>query len=148
MKLQGISDKGIGRIARVIKSQDLGEPDYGDSLNPEEVKRVLKQANAEWTSEGWVIEGGLDLSELNITRLPKIKLVNGYFLCYHNKLESLDGSPKEVGGDFYCSDNQLEFLDGAPREVGRDFGCSYNPGNFTEEDVREVCGVGGEVITG
>ncbi len=165
MKLQGIPEKGISRIARSMKSQDLGEPDYGEG-NPEEVKKAL--VGAEWTSEGWVFKNSISLSFLNLTKLPLIKSVGGSFYCDGNSLISLEGAPKEVGGDFYCSENdltslegtpkeisgdfycgsnQLISLEGAPKSVGWNFYCENNPGDFTEKDVREICYIGGEVYT-
>ncbi len=81
MKLQGISDKGISRIARSMKSQDLGEPDYGEAVEEdwgnegdslERVRKRFEEAGAEWTPEGWTSSKRLDLSNLRLTRLPKI----------------------------------------------------------------------------
>jgi hypothetical protein len=95
-------------------------------------------------------KGDLDLSYLNLTKLPEIlkdisvdrnfdcshnnltslencpKTVGGSFYCGHNKLTSLDGATEYVGSSFYCSYNNLTSLTGAPKSVGRDFGCSYN----------------------
>ncbi len=88
------------------------------------IKRVLKQANAEWTSEGWVVEYSLGLSGLNITKLPKIKSVGNYFSCSGNQLTSLDGVPEKVDGSFHCKNNL---------------------GKFTEEDVIDVCDVSGKI---
>ncbi len=172
MKLQGISEKGISRIARVMKSQDLGEPDYGEHGKgyEEYIKESFEKAGAEWTSEGWVVEGDLDLSRRALYKLPKFKFIGGDFICYFNSFESLEGAPREVGGDFICyshvgslksfngapeiiggdfdcSYNNLTSLEGAPREVGGDFICKGNKIDFTEEDVRSVCNVGGQVIT-
>lgn len=124
MKLKGISEDGIRRIASVVGQQ---EPDYGEGGNVERLERIFRSItiNAEWTSEGWVVDGDLNFTDLEITRLPKIKSINGHFSCAHNELTSLEGAPQEVSGDFYCYDN---------------------PGNFTEKDVRAVCDVGGEII--
>ncbi len=172
MKLQGISEKGISRIARLMKSQDLGEPDYGEG-NPDKVKYILEEAGAEWTPEGWVVGDGhvwfLNLGGLGLTRLPRFKSINISFVCKNNQLTSLEGAPREVGGDFNCSNNNLTSLEGSPREVGEDFSCSNNnltslegsprevgedfscknnPGNFTEEDVRAVSNVSGTIYAG
>jgi Leucine-rich repeat (LRR) protein len=95
-------------------------------------------------------KGDLDLSDLNLTKLPEIlknisvdrdffcgnnnltslencpKTVGGSFYCGHNKLTSLDGATEYVGGSFYCSYNNLTSLTGAPKFVGENFGCNYN----------------------
>ena len=55
------------------------------------------------------------------------KVIGGYFNCGYNQLTTLEGAPKEVGGDFFCGNNQLTTLEVAPKEVGGDFDCSYNP---------------------
>ncbi len=125
MKLKGISDKGISRIARVIKSQDLGEPDYGEG-NIRKIKKDLRESRAIWTSEGWVTEIYLILDDDDLIRLPLIKSVGSSFNCSDNQLVSLEGSPKEVGGNFRCYNNQLVSLEGAPKEVGGTFWCSEN----------------------
>ncbi len=198
MKLKGISDKGISRIARSMKSQDLGGPDYEEfefsQAEPEKykrqekreleqqnrdinkwgdastvinsIKKIFKKAKAEWTDDGWIVEGDLYLYKLGLTKLPMIKFVGGSFDCRNNNLTSLEGGPEEVGGgfscidnelvslegtplvingDFDCSWNQLTSLEGGPEEVYGDFWCSNNPVEFTEEDVRTVCNVSGKI---
>jgi hypothetical protein len=114
-------------------------------------------------------KGDLDLSDLNLTKLPEIlknisvgrdffcgtnnltslencpKTVGGSFYCGHNKLTSLEGSPKSVGGSFYCSFNNLKSLTGAPKFVGGVFSCGFNEIKFTEQQVRAVCNVKGDI---
>ena len=114
-------------------------------------------------------KGDLDLSDLNLTKLPEIlkdisvdgdffcngnnltslegapKTVNGDFGCGHNKLTSLEGSPKSVGGSFYCGFNNLTSLTGAPKFVGGVFSCGFNEIKFTEQQVRAVCNVKGDI---
>ena len=114
-------------------------------------------------------KGDLDLSDLNLTKLPEIlknisvgrdffcgtnnltslencpKTVGGSFYCGHNKLTSLDGAPKTVGGSFYCSFNNLKSLTGAPKFVGGVFSCGFNEIKFTEQQVRAVCNVKGDI---
>ncbi len=166
MKLKGISEKGISRIARSMKSQDLGEPDYGEG-NPEGAKKALEESGAEWTPEGWAVEEDLYFWDLGLTRLPLVssvggsfycngnqlvslngspKVVGGYFYCFENQLTSLEGAPREVEVDFFCHDNQLVSLEGAPEKVGEDFSCYGNSVEFTKEDVEAVCNVGGNIM--
>jgi len=114
-------------------------------------------------------KGDLDLSDLNLTKLPEIlkdisvgrdffcgtnnltslencpKTVGGSFYCGHNKLTSLDGAPETVGGSFYCSFNNLTSLTGAPKFVGGVFSCGFNEIKFTEQQVRAVCNVKGDI---
>ena len=114
-------------------------------------------------------KGDLDLSDLNLTKLPEIlknisvgrdffcgtnnltslencpKTVGGSFYCGHNKLTSLDGATEYVGGSFYCSFNNLKSLTGAPKFVGGVFSCGFNEIKFTEEQVRAVCNVKGDI---
>ena len=114
-------------------------------------------------------KGDLDLSDLNLTKLPEIlknisvgrdffcgtnnltslencpKTVGGNFFCGHNKLTSLKGAPSSVGGSFYCSFNYLTSLTGAPKFVGGVFSCGFNEIKFTEEQVRAVCNVKGDI---
>ena len=114
-------------------------------------------------------KGDLDLSDLNLTKLPEIlknisvgrdffcgtnnltslencpKTVGGSFYCGHNKLTSLEGSPKSVGGSFYCGFNNLTSLTGAPKFVGGVFSCGFNEIKFTEQQVRAVCNVKGDI---
>ena len=114
-------------------------------------------------------KGDLDLSDLNLTKLPEIlkdisvdgdffcgtnnltslencpKTVGGNFYCGHNKLTSLQGATEYVGGSFYCSFNNLKSLTGAPKFVGGVFSCGFNEIKFTEQQVRSVCNVKGDI---
>jgi uncharacterized protein YbcI len=125
MRLRGITDNGFNRMAKYITAQST-EPDYGDGTTPHFVKMSLEKANAEWTPEGWVINGDLNMMTCNLTRLPLIKSIEGNLNININNLTFLDGSPKEVGGSFDCSSNQLTSLEGAPQTVGSSFNCSRN----------------------
>ena len=66
-------------------------------------------------TEGFVIEGDLDLSNMNLTKLPDLSkvIINGNFNCANNNLASLKGAPKEVRGSFYCYNNYLSNLKGS-----------------------------------
>jgi hypothetical protein len=52
--------------------------------------------------------------------------ISGDFLCYSNKLTSLEGAPSSVGGHFWCHENKLTSLEGAPSSVGGHFWCYDN----------------------
>jgi hypothetical protein len=74
-------------------------------------------------------KGDLDLSDLNLTKLPEILKnisVGRDFFCGTNNLTSLENCPKTVGGSFYCGHNKLTSLDGATEYVGGSFYCSFN----------------------
>lgn len=123
MRLKGITEDGIHRLARVVGQQ---EPDYGDSSSPEVVQQKLDDARARWTSEGWVADADLDLSGCGLTRLPLIKYVDGSFYCWMNDLTSLEGAPQKIGGDFDCSGNSITSLNGGPLKVGGTYSCNSN----------------------
>ena len=113
------------------------------------------------------VEGNVDLSYMNLTKLPmKFGKISGSFTCVNNELTNLEGGPREVGGGFYCSynklislvggpinvkysfscsDNKLTSLEGAPKEVGGDFYCYANMVEFTISDVRAICAVIGDI---
>jgi len=99
--------------------------------------------------KNFVINGDLDLSDMELEKLPDLSTVTvkGSFYCHYNKLVNLVGSPKIVEGDFYCKNNQLislkgitQFINGslscrnnllsdleyAPKSVGGNFDCSHN----------------------
>jgi hypothetical protein len=95
-------------------------------------------------------KGDLDLSNMNLTKLPDIlkditvggnfycsrnnltklinapKFVDGNFWCGNNNLTSLQGASTNVGISFYCNNNKLTSLEGAPKSVGGSFGCDNN----------------------
>jgi len=50
----------------------------------------------------------------------------GSFICFSNRLTSLEGAPRRVKEYFNCGNNQLTSLDGAPQSVGGSFDCSNN----------------------
>jgi len=52
--------------------------------------------------------------------------VSGSFICFSNRLTSLEGAPRRVKEYFNCGNNQLTSLDGAPQSVGGSFDCSNN----------------------
>ena len=73
------------------------------------------------------VKNDVDLTELGLTKLPiRFIKVGGSFLCYYNKLTTLEGAPEKVGSDFDCSFNELTDLKGTPEIVGGHFDCNYN----------------------
>ena len=52
--------------------------------------------------------------------------VRGSFICFSNRLTSLEGAPQQVDGDFDCEYNSLTSLDGAPQRIRNSFYCSNN----------------------
>jgi hypothetical protein len=81
------------------------------------IKYLEKHPGAKYDTKrsGWIVDGGVDLSNMGLTRLPKFISVSGYFDCSGNQIFSLAGCPTSVGRDFYCSNSQLTSLDGAPK---------------------------------
>ena len=77
---------------------------------------------------GNVIDGDLDLSGMDLEKLPDLSdvTVTGSFDCANNRLISLDGAPRDVGYNFDCHGNSLYTLKGAPSHVGNNFDCRNN----------------------
>ena len=62
-----------------------------------------------------------------LTHIPlKFNKVDGHFDCSHNKINTLEGSPKHVTGNFYCESNSLISLEGSPERIDGAFDCSNN----------------------
>ena len=131
--------------------------DYIDKSNYK--KYIGQKVNV----RGYVNLSGLDLRKIPIT----FGKVDGNFYCYHNRLTSLKGCPREVDGVFYCFSNELTSLEGSPDKIDGDFDCSYNmltslkgcpsevSGNFdcsnnkkqfTINNIKGFCKVGGVIF--
>jgi len=148
----------------------LGDVDFSElRLNSLlEVTTLLKElTSSEIPIRIRRVQGSFNCSFNNLTDLKGApEIVERDFVCYHNRLETLEGAPRYVGGsfrcwrnnltdlrgapervegDFECHYNFLETLEGAPKYVGRDFSCYGNPRKFTEEEVRKLINVGGKV---
>lgn len=83
-----------------------------------------------------VIEGFFDCSINELTSLkgsPHTLKSNqkdhfkGSFLCYDNKLTTLDYAPFDITGDFDCRNNQLKSLKNSPKKVPGNFNAAGNP---------------------
>jgi hypothetical protein len=97
----------------------------------ERVAEICQKYNIKnWSinSEGLVdVNGYVYLQSKRLTKLPlNFGYVAGNFLCWDNKLASLEGCPREVGGNFDCQSNKLNSLKGSPQVVRGDFYCTYN----------------------
>lgn len=142
-----LSDQSLLRIARHLLSQqeplqapeDNQGEDYGDG-NPTEVQSRLAAANAQWTDQGWVVPGSLDISYIGLTRLPLLASVDGDFYCYYNYLTTLEGSPRYVGGNMDCATNQLTTLEGSPDKIWGTFKCNNNKLTTLQGAPRQVGG--------
>lgn len=143
MRLKGITDDGIHRLARKYSQQ---EPDYGDG-DIEAIQDALDSSGAEWTPEGWNIPEDLDLEYCEMKRLPLMKNVGGNLNISNNKLTSLNGCPYEVGGDFDCTHNKLTSMEGAPSIVHGDFICTGQLDVIPKREVTKYSDVGGEIVS-
>ena len=117
----------------LIELFELCEVDYN---NIKAVKRFL-------------LRDTLNIINTNVTTLPKIvsktnfknyfiqhnkltslenspRHVNGYFNCRYNKLITLKGGPQSVNGFYDCAYNQLSNLQFSPLHIGDDFICNHN----------------------
>ena len=73
--------------------------------------------------------------------------VKGYYDCSHNELESFKGAPTTIYKDFTSFNNQIKSLEGIPKQIKGDFWMSYNRGKkFTEEEIRAVSNIKGLVF--
>lgn len=145
MRLKGISEGGIRRLARIIGQQ---EPDYGDG-DIEAIQDALElyEVGAKWTPEGWNVPGDLDLEYCEMKRLPLMKNVGGNLNISNNKLTSLNGCPYEVGGNFDCTHNKLTSMEGAPSIVHGDFICTGQLDIIPKREVTKYSDVGGEIVS-
>jgi hypothetical protein len=98
---------------------------------------------------GQTYYGDIDVSNMGLTSLEGApKVVEGNFICLHNKLTTLEGAPEIVEGtfffcssnylvanlkgapkkvkNFYCDNGILTSLEGAPEVVEGNFDCSCN----------------------
>jgi hypothetical protein len=93
------------------------------------IAKILKKQGCVLTPDGWSTEGDVNLSGLEITKLPKFAKVGGSFYCIScPELRSLDGAPDKVGRYFSCSScPKLRSLEGAPDKVGGYFYCDHCP---------------------
>ena len=95
-------------------------------------------------------KGDLDLSNMNLTKLPDILkdiTVRGNFYCYNNKLTSLENCPKTVGGNFNCRGNNLTSMNGMPKKIGGNVICHRNGKNFNRLEISKLSDVKGYVNT-
>jgi len=100
-------------------------------LTPEEYEEriinYIKEICYQNPDGTWSADGDVSLFKVGLTKLPvRFKVVKGGFDCSHNKLTSLEGSPKRVGGYFDCSHNELTSLEGGPEMVRENFSCYGN----------------------
>jgi hypothetical protein len=73
------------------------------------------------------VNGDVNLPLINLTKIPvQFGVVTGSFNCEHNKLQTLEGCPREVGGYFSCNNNKLTSLIGGPEKVDYFYNCSNN----------------------
>ena len=73
------------------------------------------------------------------------ELVGDDFSCDNNQLTSLEGCSKKIGGNFHCDNNQLTSLIGCPKKIEGSFWCRNNSKQFTEDEIRELCKIGGKI---
>ena len=92
---------------------------------------------------GYVVNAfsGVKLKNVNLESIDvKFDVVNGFFDCSFNQIETLEGCPNKVLGDFYCNNNQLKTLKGGPNKVIGDFACSKNLLKTLKYSPKEVSG--------
>ena len=92
--------------------------------------------------KNFVVKGDLDLSRMELEKLPDLSTVTvmGIFNCSKNKLIDLTGAPKSVSILFNCSYNQLISLKGAPQSEMDCFDCSDNQLTSLEGAPKMVSG--------
>jgi len=116
--------KHVKRYKELFESQT--------ELSQEQTEWLDKCTIGKWTlnpQTGLVdVDGHFYCNNQNLTDFKGVRfgVVTRDFICYDNKLTSLEGAPKKVGGDFRCSSNKLTSLKDAPQKVEGYFDCSYN----------------------
>ena len=104
---------------------------FESRMSDDDIHRICKKYNIEnyvINPDGSIsVNGNVSLSHLYLEKMPlKFKDVSGYFICYNNKLTSLEGCPETVGCYFNCYNNKLTSLEGCPKSVGDGFYCHNN----------------------
>jgi hypothetical protein len=116
-----------------------------ESYTESDIAKICEQYNIRnWSinSEGLVdVDGGVYLQVGKLSKLPlNFGYVAGDFLCWDNKLTSLEGCPQSIGGYFWCQYNELTSLEGCPRKVGNSFYCFANKLTSLKNCPQEVVG--------
>jgi hypothetical protein len=132
-----------GEVTYQIGSSKVIRESTLKALKDPRIRKLLDQATGghfrdlEVDDRGYVnYQGDISLSYMRLEKIPvPFGTVGGYFDCYSNQLQTLEGAPTSVGGNFNCAYNQLTSLQGAPESVGGSFYCSENP-DLPEEEVR------------
>ena len=87
------------------------------------------------------VDDKVDFFNKSLYKIPlKFNKVSKGFNCDHNRLTTLEGSPKYVGGDFSCLDNKLTTLEGGPEKVVWRFSCFGNKLTTLEGSPKYVGG--------
>ena len=74
------------------------------------------------------VNGNVQLNNINLKEiLIKFNKIEGDFDCSHNKLKSLEGSPKYIEGECNYSYNGLTSLEYFPKYIKGNFYCNNNP---------------------
>ena len=114
----GIDIDKIENIRYVDFNTKQGIKNWLDSMEIENYK-----INKDLTVD---VDGDVDLFKKNLLEIPvKFGVVDGYFDCSNNNLESLEGCPEIVKENFDCNCNELKSLEYAPKEC-KYFNCDYN----------------------
>jgi len=75
------------------------------------------------------------------------KSTSGDLVIYETGLSSLVGAPTTINGDFAVIGNKITSLKGMPKKITGDFTLTRNgKTKFTEEEIREICNIGGKVV--
>jgi len=92
------------KASKIGKARVPGETQQAKTASAEEiearqkeaVQEALKKGECTQNSDGtWSCKDDIDLSDLNLKRLPvKFKIVGGYFDCSNNQLRTLEGAPR------------------------------------------------------
>jgi len=151
--LINLLDKAQGEKIGIFNLNPTSYVDFGEKqkiktldfkkMSIEDIKKILKGLNIENykinDDNSINVDGNVSISNLGLKKIPvQFNVVTGTFDCSNNKLESLEGAPKEVGLDFNCSYNDLKFLKEGPTKVGRIFLCSNNKLESLNGVPREV----------
>jgi hypothetical protein len=103
---------------------------FAETAPLSEAERFMRELGVKYSrrADGMLVaHGDIKLSQRGLEVLPDFSsvIVEGNFLCDHNRLTSLKGAPREANG-FWCEHNLLTNLAGAPEKVARHFFCGNN----------------------
>lgn len=94
------------------------------------------------------VEGTFSIIDSNIVTLQNCPVKVGEdYICFNNKLKSLEYAPSNIKGSFDCGANPLENINGLPKLIG---GNLYLPSHlkdkYTREEISKISEIKGKIL--